>query len=473
MKYINSRGGLEPIEFSDTVLWGLGPRNGLLLPESFPKYSRKELLEMSQLDYKQLAFHIMKDFIDDIPDDDLKKIIDDTYNTQNFDSNDITPLIQFDSDLYLLDLYEGPTRAFKDVALQFLGRTFDYILTKIDSTTNILTATSGDTGSAAIYGIAGRPRLNITVLTPKGKMSAFQTAQMYSVLEDNVHCIAVDGNFDDCQWMMEQVNEDVEFREKYRLGSMNSKNWARILAQIVYYGFSVLQVNKNPERNIDDEVDVVVPTGNFGNILAGYYARKIGFPIGNLILATNENNVLDEFFKTGIYRPRTDDNVFATNSPSMDIAKASNFERYIYDIIGDPEKNYELWVQASKNGFLDLSHNEYFNRVTDSRITSGMTFSSNRAEVIKRLHKDYGLIIDTHTANGVYVGLKEKRENVPMVFLATADPCKFEDTMKEILGNVEVKSPDKYLDLETREQRYVEMKKDVPALKEYIRNNSI
>lgn len=459
MKYINTRGKLDPTEFCDVVLWGIGPNNGLLLPEKIPKFEDFERL--SKLSYGELAFEIMSSFIDDIPPKDIKKIIDETYTSQIF-CDEITPLIKLDEKNYVLDLNNGPTLAFKDVALQFLGNTFEYILTKIDSTTNILTATSGDTGSAAIEAVKGKERLNIFVLTPKDRMSQFQSAQMYSVMEPNVFNIAIKGNFDDCQWLMEQVNKDEVFREKYRLGSMNSKNWARILAQIVYYAYASLKIGSKS--------DFVVPTGNFGNILAGFYAMKMGFPIRKLILATNDNNVLDEFFKTGKYQPRSEVNV--TNSPSMDISKASNFERFIFEMVDkNPDKVIRLWQEINDTGFFDISNSPLWEKVQTAGIVSGSANEEDRAHAIKSVYKKYGVVIDAHTANGVHVG-RQYQDETPMVFLSTANPCKFDESMEKVLGFKPVR-PKRYDGLEDKPKKFEELKKEVDPLKDFISKNAI
>src|SRR3989338_347246 len=394
MSYESTRGDLE-VTFSDSVLWGLTPNGGLVVPKKLPKYSKKDLSNMSKMSYQELAFTILKDFVDDIPAKDLHALINKSYTNKLFNSTEITPITKIGDGTYVLELFQGPTLAFKDIALQFLGNTFDYVLEKMKSTTNILTATSGDTGSAAIYGVQGKKRLRIFVLTPKDRMSKFQTAQMYSVIDPQVFNIAINGSFDDCQEMVKKLSEDTVFREKYHLGYMNSINWARVLAQIVYYAKGVFDIQKKNHLSIDHEVDVAVPTGNFGDALAGYYAKKMGIPIGKIILATNENNVLDIFFKKGVYKIRNKEEVIRTDSPSMDITSASNFERYIYDIVDqDPKIVKDLWEQIKEKSFFDISKTPYFESVKNSGFFSYSTNKKERYKIIKQIYNQSGIIID-------------------------------------------------------------------------------
>ncbi len=475
MFYTSTRGDLN-VNFSNSVLWGLTPQGGLIVPKEFPHHSKENLKKMREMNYQELALEIMKDFVDDIPLKDLKSLIDKSYTKKLFGANEITPIRKIGEDKYILELFTGPTLAFKDIALQFLGNVFNYVLEKIDSNTNILTATSGDTGSAAIYGIKGKKRLRIFVLTPEGRMSKFQTAQMYSVLDSNVFNITIDGNFDDCQDMVKKISEDVEFREKNHLGYMNSINWARVLAQVVYYAKGVFEIQKINNLPLESEVDVAVPTGNFGDILAGYYAKKIGIPIGRLILATNENNVLDIFFKEGIYKIRKKEEVIITDSPSMDITSASNFERFIYDIVN---QNFaivkDLWSQIKERGYFDISKKPYFKNVKKSGIISGSVTKKQRYDTIKNLYENIKIIIDPHTANGVFLANQYKRPKNPIMCLATASPVKFEETIIEALGKkVSLQRPDQYKEIEKKSQRFIRVKKgDINALKEFIKKNSI
>jgi len=473
MSYESTRGDLE-VTFSDSVLWGLTPNGGLVVPKKLPKYSKKDLSNMSKMSYQELAFTILKDFVDDIPAKDLHALINKSYTNKLFNSTEITPITKIGDGTYVLELFQGPTLAFKDIALQFLGNTFDYVLEKMKSTTNILTATSGDTGSAAIYGVQGKKRLRIFVLTPKDRMSKFQTAQMYSVIDPQVFNIAINGSFDDCQEMVKKLSEDTVFREKYHLGYMNSINWARVLAQIVYYAKGVFAVQKLNKLSSDSKIDVSVPTGNFGDILAGYYAQKMGIPIGKLILATNENNVLDVFFKTGVYRVGKKENVVVTDSPSMDITSASNFERFIYEMVDrNPEIVKKLWTQVAQKGFFDISKTKYFERVKKSHLVSGFATKKDRKETIRSVYHNSGVVIDPHTANGVFVAKKYKRSN-PMLCLATASPIKFEEAIVEALGPIDLKRPKAFKDIEKKKQKFVDMKRgDIVSLKEFIAKNGL
>jgi len=464
------------VSFSDSVLWGLTPKGGLVIPDKFPSYSLEELEEMKGMGYQELAFRIMKDFVDDIPEKDLRELINKSYKSELFGGKEITPVRDIGEGKWILELFNGPTLAFKDIALQFLGNVFDYILEKMDSTTNIVTATSGDTGSAAIQGVKGKKRLRIFVLTPENRMSRFQTAQMYSVLDKNVFNIAIGGTFDDCQDMVKKISEDANFRETNHLGYMNSINWTRVLAQIVYYAKGVFAVQRANNLAVDSEVDVAVPTGNFGDVLAGYYAKKMGFPIGKIILATNENNVLDIFFRTGVYRIRKKEDVVVTDSPSMDITSASNFERFVYDLVGqNPENVVELWKQVKEKGFFDISQKDYFENVKKSGIISGSTTKKERYEIIKEIYDKRKVVIDPHTANGVFLAGQNKREGVPILCLATASPIKFEEMIKEVLGkDFILERPEEFKDIEKREQKFVRMgRTDFEELKKFIEKNAL
>ncbi len=474
MFYKSTRGDLE-VSFCDSVLWGLTPEGGLIVPKNFPRYSKERLNLMKNMNYNDLALNIMTDFIDDIPKSDLKVLIDKSYSKKLFGSGAITPVTKIGNDEYILELYNGPTLAFKDVALQFLGNVFEYVLDKNKSTTNILTATSGDTGSAAIHGVKGKNRLRIFVLTPEGRMSKFQTAQMYSVIDKGVFNIAINGTFDDCQDMVKKVSEDVNFREKYHLGYMNSINWTRILAQIVYYAKGVFEVQKKNNLALDKEVDVAVPTGNFGDILAGYYAKKIGIPIGKLILSTNENNVLDIFFKKGIYKIRNKEDVIVTDSPSMDITSASNFERLIYDVVDqDPKIVKDLWAKIKSEKFFDISKTKYFDNVKKTGIVSGSSNKKQRFATIKNIYDKTGIIIDPHTANGVFCAQEYKRSKVPVLCLATASPVKFEESIVEALGKVNLNRPKEYKDIEKKKQKFIKMdRNDLNLLKDFVAKHAI
>lgn len=415
MKYISTRGGMEPCGFQDAVMTGLAPDGGLLLPEKLPNIG-KNLGEWKNLSYQELAFEVMSLFITDIPSEDLKKLIAKSYST--FRTPEVAPLVPV-GDFQILELWHGPTLAFKDVALQFLGNLFEYILEQRGGELNILGATSGDTGSAAIYGVRGKENIRIFIMHPKGRTSPVQEKQMTSVLDDNVFNLAVEGTFDDCQHLMKSIFSDVDFKTKHSLGSVNSVNWARVLAQIVYYFYAFFRTGA-------DEVQFSVPTGNFGDILAGYLAAKMGLPIKKLILATNENNILSRFFNTGTYSVGE---VVPTLSPSMDIQVASNFERYLYyRVDGDSEKLTAMMKQFAQTGSLTVDG-------SDDLFAAGEGNTFQTLETIKKIHAETGYILDPHTAVGVAVAEKfQTLENIPTVCLATAHPAKFPDAIEQAIG---------------------------------------
>lgn len=411
---------MEPIGFLDAVMTGLAPDGGLLLPEELPDIANR-LETWSKLSYQELAFEIMSLFATDIPADDLKILIEKSYST--FRSPEVAPVVPV-GDLYILELWHGPTLAFKDVALQFLGNLFEYILQKRGGELNILGATSGDTGSAAIYGVRGKENINIFIMHPKGRTSPVQEKQMTSVLDDNVFNLAVEGTFDDCQHLMKTIFADVDFKTGHSLGSVNSVNWARVLTQTVYYFYAFFRVQ---ERTGAAEVRFSVPTGNFGDILAGYLAVQMGLPAGKLILATNENNILSRFFNTGEYSVGK---VVPTLSPSMDIQVASNFERYLYYRTGkNSEKLAEMMSCFSQTGALTVEG-------ADELFAAGEGNTEQTLSVIRKYSEEYGYTLDPHTAVGVAVAERfQTSENIPTVCLATAHPAKFTDAIEQATGN--------------------------------------
>ena len=464
MRYVSTRGGLAPATFSDILLGGLAPDGGLTLPEAYPTVTPGERASWRGLSYPQLAFAVLRPFADDLPAADLQALIDQTYTVKAFRSEAVTPMTRLADGVWLLGLSNGPTLAFKDIALQLLGNLFEYALLKTGGHLNILGATSGDTGSSAEYALRGKRGIRVFMLSPYQKMSRFQTAQMFSLQDPNIFNIAVRGVFDDCQDIVKAVSSDAEFKTRYAIGTVNSINWARVAAQVVYYFKGWLAVTTRD----DQEVSFAVPSGNFGNICAGYIAKRMGLPIRRLILATNENNVLDEFFRTGVYRVRPTDQVAHTSSPSMDISKASNFERFIFDAVGrDPSVVRELWRQVDTQGCFDLSNTPYFQTVQESGFVTGSSTHQNRLSTIRRVYEESSLIIDTHTADGVKVGLDYREEDVPLICLETALPAKFEESIVEALG----RSPERpagYENIETLPQRFEIMDADVAAIKAYI-----
>jgi threonine synthase len=464
MRYVSTRGGMAPATFSDILLGGLAPDGGLTLPEAYPALTPGELAAWRGLSYPELAFAILRSFADDLPADDLRALIDKTYTVEAFRTEAITPLTPLSDGVWLLGLSNGPTLAFKDIALQLLGNLFEDALLKTGGHLNILGATSGDTGSSAEYAMRGKQGIRVFMLSPHQKMSRFQTAQMFSLQDPNIFNIAVRGVFDDCQDMVKAVSNDAEFKARYAIGTVNSINWARVAAQIVYYFKGWLAVTTRD----DQEVSFAVPSGNFGNICAGYIAKRMGLPIRRLILATNENNVLDEFFRTGVYRVRATDQVAHTSSPSMDISKASNFERFIFDAVGrDPSVVRELWRQIETQGYFDLSDTPYFQTVRESGFVTGSSTHQNRMATIRRVYEESGMIIDTHTADGVKVGLEYREEGVPLLCLETALPVKFEDAIIEALG-CSPERPAGYEHIEVLPQRFEVMDAQAHQIKDYI-----
>ena len=471
MRYISTRGNAAPQAFCDILLGGLAPDGGLYLPESYPQIGRAELDAWRGLSYADLAYEILRRFIDDIPPADLKAIIARTYTADVYghvrnggEARQITPLTRLDDDLYTLELSNGPTLAFKDMAMQLLGNLFEYVLERRGESINILGATSGDTGSAAEYAMRGKHNVKVFMLSPEGKMSAFQRAQMYSLTDANIFNIAITGMFDDAQDIVKAVASDAAFKARYKIGAVNSINWARVLAQIVYYFQGYFLATKTN----DEEVAFAVPSGNFGNICAGHIARCMGLPIARLALATNENDVLDEFFRSGVYRPRASSETSVTSSPSMDISKASNFERFVFDLVGrDPALVRQLWARVDQGEAFDLSATPHWAKIGQFGFVSGKSAHIDRINTIRFAQGRYGVMLDPHTADGLKVALEQRLPGVPMIVLETAQPAKFEDTLREALG-AEPPRPADLAGIEQRPQRVVVMAPDVAAVKSYI-----
>jgi threonine synthase len=469
MRYISTRGGMPSSSFSDILLGGLAPDGGLVLPESYPQIDATTLDAWRKLSYAELAFNILSLFATDILAADLRAICAKTYNAEIFGSDAVTPLTELEPGLFVLELSNGPTAAFKDIALQLLGNLFEYTLAQRGTSLNILGATSGDTGSSAEYAMRGKQGVRVFMLSPQGKMSPFQTAQMFSLADPNIVNIAIRGVFDDCQDIVKAVSNDAAFKQRHRIGTVNSINWARVAAQVVYYFRAYFAATK---RN-GEPVDFAVPSGNFGNILAGHIAKSMGLPIKRLILATNENDVLDEFFQSGIYRVRASGDVRATSSPSMDISKASNFERFVFDLVErDAAVVRTLWHGLEKGaGRFDLSATPYWKRAGKFGFVSGKSTHADRIATIRMVHAKYGRVIDPHTADGVKVGLEHCESGVPLICLETALPMKFAETIREALG-FEPQRPATFAGLESLPQRFEVMEADAEAVKGYIARNT-
>jgi threonine synthase len=467
MRYISTRGNMLPKAFSEVVLSGLASDGGLAIPESYPKISKSELEEWRNLNYPDLAFKIISKFVDDIPEIDLRSIIDRTYTSEAFHNDEITPLKTLEPGVHILGLSNGPTLAFKDIAMQFLGNLFEYVLARSGKELNILGATSGDTGSSAEYAMKGKDGIRIFMLSPQGKMTAFQAAQMFSLQDPNIFNISIRGVFDDCQDIVKVVSNDSKFKENNHIGTVNSINWARIVAQIVYYfkGYFAATNSNN------QQVSFSVPSGNFGNICAGHVAFMMGLPIKKLILATNENDVLHEFFSTGCYRPRAAEETMHTSSPSMDISKASNFERFIFDMTDrDAEEVRKLWKEVDNNRAFDISGTLLWEKIKKSHIISGTSNHKARIETMRETHRKYGVLVDPHTADGLKVGFNYREKNIPLICLETALPAKFSESIVEAVGS-EPSRPDGYDNLEDLPQRYVEMDADATEIKSFISSN--
>ena len=455
MLYESTRGGAPARRFNEILLEGLAPDGGLYVPQSRPTLDLGPLRGRS---YTEIACAVLAQFMDDVPD--LKEIVERTYTKEIFGSDDIVPLRTLEPGLHLLGLSNGPTLAFKDVALQLLGNLFESVLGRRGETLNVLGATSGDTGSAAEHALRGKKGIDVFMLSPHGRMSAFQRAQMYSLMDPNIHNLAVKGVFDDCQDMVKQVNADAAFKSKYRIGAVNSINWARVAAQVVYYFTGYFAAT----RRDSEQVSFAVPSGNFGNIFAGYVARAMGLPVKRLILATNENDVLDEFFRSGRYRVRGA--VRATSSPSMDISRASNFERYVFELVArDGARVKKLWKQLESNGEFDLSG------IPGSGFASGRSTHADRIATIRSVHAKYGVVIDPHTADGIKVALEHREPDVPLICLETAAAAKFAATIREALGR-EPGRPKGCEGLEKLPQRFELIEPDAAAVKRYIASHA-
>ncbi len=466
MKYISTRGHADRKRFCEILLEGLAPDGGLYLPESYPKVDDATLTKWRSLPYADLAFEILSLYIDDIPAEDLRTLCRKTYTETVFGTREIVPLKKLEDGFYLEALSNGPTLAFKDMAMQLLGNLFEYELARRGEQLNILGATSGDTGSAAEYAMRGKQGVRVFMTSPHGRMSPFQQAQMFSLQDANIHNLAVKGVFDDCQDIVKAVSNDLEFKRQYRIGTVNSINWARLVAQVVYYFAGYFQATKsNAER-----VSFTVPSGNFGNVCAGHVARMMGLPIERLVVATNENDVLDEFFRTGVYRVRGSADTHETSSPSMDISKASNFERFVFDLLGrDGARVQALFgEQLGKAGRFDLSADPAFAQTrTKYGFVSGRSTHAHRLATIRDTFERFGVMIDTHTADGVKVAREQMQGGVPMIVLETALPIKFASTIVEALGR-EPERPARFEGIEDLPKRVTVIEADVRVVKDYI-----
>ncbi len=469
MRYLSTRGDTTSRKFCDILLEGLAPDGGLYLPDHYPQVTPAMLDAWRALPYADLAFEVLSLYVDDIPAVDLKAICRKTYTQEVFGTTAIVPLRPLEKGLYLEALSNGPTLAFKDMAMQLLGNLFEYELARRGEELNILGATSGDTGSAAEYAMRGKRGVRVFMTSPQGRMSPFQQAQMFSLQDANIHNIAVEGVFDDCQDIVKAVSNDLEFKRQYKIGTVNSINWARLMAQVVYYFAGYFQATKSSF----EKVSFTVPSGNFGNVCAGHVARMMGLPIDKLVVATNENDVLDEFFRTGIYRVRTSSDTHETSSPSMDISKASNFERFVFDLLGRDGAQTKAFFhdQINAKGRFDLSANEAFKSAAKTYgFLSGKSTHANRLATIQSVYAQFNDIIDTHTADGVKVAREHMQPGVPMIVLETALPIKFAETIEEALGRLPPRPP-QFDGIEALPKRVKLMSPDAAQIKAYIAEN--
>jgi threonine synthase len=475
MKYLSTRGHAARLGFSDILLEGLAPDGGLYMPESYPQIDAAALTRLrgvlAEQGYAALAFEILSLYIDDIPPADLKGLCEKTYTPEVYGTKEITPVTPLGiTGLHLEALSNGPTLAFKDMAMQLLGNLFEYELARRGEALNILGATSGDTGSAAEYAMRGKKGVKVFMLSPHGRMSPFQQAQMFSLMDENIVNIAIEGVFDDCQDIVKAVSNDLAFKKKYKIGTVNSINWARLLAQVVYYFAGYFYATTSNAQ----KVSFTVPSGNFGNVCAGHVARMMGLPIDKLVVATNENDVLDEFFRTGVYRVRGSADTHETSSPSMDISKASNFERFIFDLLGrDGAKVKDLFgAQLNAQSRFDLSSDARFASAAGRYgFASGKSTHADRLQTIRDVFEQHGVMIDTHTADGVKVAREHLQTGTPMIVLETALPIKFAATIVQALGR-EPSRPVKFEGIELLPKRVQVMKPDVATIMALIEKSA-
>ena len=472
MEYISTRdASRKTATFTDILLGGLAPDGGLYLPAEYPQLDGDTLTSWRELlqqpgGYAKLAAEVLKLYIDDIPAEDIEGIAARAYTTPKFAHEDIVPVTKLEGELYIGHLSEGPTAAFKDMAMQLLGELFEYELGRRGETLNILGATSGDTGSSAEYAMRGRDGIRVFMLTPAGRMTPFQQAQMFGLDDPNIFNIALDGVFDDCQDVVKATSADAEFKKANRIGAVNSINWARLMAQIVYYIACWLRVTESNEQR----VSFSVPTGNFGDICAGHIARQMGLPIDRLIVATNENDVLDEFFRSGDYRVRTAAETFETSSPSMDISRASNFERFVFDLLGrDAERVAELFGVKVKQGGFSLTDDPAFPEASERYgFLSATSSHADRVRIIADAAERLGVLMDPHTADGVKAA-REWADQVDssIVCLETALPVKFSETIVEATGK-EPEVPSRFADIMNAERHVTDLPNDATVVKQFI-----
>ncbi|MHB1397395.1 MAG: threonine synthase [Trichloromonadaceae bacterium] len=462
MRYMSTRGQVRNLSFKQAVLMGLADDGGLLLPESIPTLTPGDIAAFGKLAYSELALQILSRFVGDIPSADLKDLIDRSY--ASFTHPEVTPVVHKDG-VFILELFHGPTLAFKDVALQLLGNLFEYLLKERGEKMNILGATSGDTGSAAIYGVRGKANINIFILHPKGRVSPIQELQMTTVVDPNVFNLAIEGTFDDGQAMVKEIFGDLVFKSQYALGAINSINWARVLSQVVYYFYAFGRVQQQTGCK---QVNFSVPTGNFGDIFAGYIARRMGLPIHKLILATNENNILARFVQNGDY---SISEVVETLSPSMDIQLASNFERYLFYLYqGDCSRVRQAMESFRTSGRLDFTGVELA-QVGEDFLAMSIDKSATLS-TIGDFHAATGYLLDPHTAVGVKAAQQLNDGMVPVICLATAHPAKFDAAVQQAIGQ-KPPVPASLQGIENRRKRCEVVAADSEVIKRYLTEHAL
>jgi threonine synthase len=462
MYYVSTRGRAEKLKFDDVLLAGMASDGGLYVPEEYPYFTKQDIREMRGLSYQELAVKILSPFVEEvIPEKDLKEIVNKAYSTFVHDS--VAPLKQLGANLWLMELFHGPTLAFKDCALQLVGHLFDYVLAKKDERVTIVGATSGDTGSAAIEACRDRDCIDIFILHPHNRVSEVQRKQMTTVASSNVYNIALKGNFDDCQNMVKAMFADAKFRKEMKLSAVNSINWARIMAQVVYYFWAGISLGAP-----DNFTSFAVPTGNFGNVFAGYVAMKMGLPIGQLIIGSNANDILPRFFKDGKMEQK---GVVASISPSMDIQISSNFERFLFELCDrDSEKLVSYMDKFKSDGEYKVSP-EMFERACN--VFGGFKLDDAQTKAfIKEAFQKTGELLDPHSAIGVKAGVEVRQDKeTPVVCLATAHPAKFPDAVESATG-IRPGLPKKMSDLFDREEKFVIKSNQIELIEDFVSQNT-
>ena len=460
MRYISTRGEAEESTFEDVLLSGLAKDGGLYVPKTWPTIEHRELESFAQMSYQEIAFSVMKKFIGDtFSDSEFVTMINQAYS--DFDHKAICPLVQLSENHFLLELFHGPTLAFKDIAMQLIGQMFDHVLRKRNLRATIVAATSGDTGSAAMDAFKNSELADIFVLFPEGRVSEVQRRQMTTLGRPNIHALAVDGNFDDCQALVKQMFNDPKFRQQVNLTGVNSINWARVMAQTVYY-FTTATALGAPKRKIS----FTVPTGNFGDIFAAYVAKKMGLPIDRLVIASNQNDILHRTLLTGVYSKKV---LQQTISPSMDIQVASNFERLLFDLYEGSSKPIRMLMQKLDNGGNFSLSAEVLSKLRE-HFSSGTSSEEDTFKTMKQALKDFGELICPHTAVGMAVAnevRKKNGQNTPMITLATAHPAKFSESVTACTG-IRPALPARYLDLFSKGEVVTPVKKNLNEIKTII-----